>query len=205
MITTMFRSMFRSVTFAASAALLSLPFASTAHAQAQLIPHFGISGGASIPQSSFGDGVNTGYNVNAMINVGVPLSPLAFRGEVGWNRFDLSGSNTSGNVRMVNGSVDVLLIPSSVMTAKPYLIAGLGAYNVKTQIDATGILVPSTGFSGGAGSENSSTRLGFNGGIGFAFGLGSVGTFLEARYVTVNGKDGSSSLSFVPLTFGITF
>jgi len=201
MITTMFRSMSRAVTLAASAALLSLPFASTAHAQAQLVPHFGISGGASIPQSSFGDGVNTGYNVNAMINVGVPLSPLAFRGEVGWNRFDLSGNNTSGNIRMFNGSVDVLLIPSSVMTAKPYLIAGLGAYNVRGSVDTGGL----PGADAFVGVDNSSTRLGFNGGIGFAFGLGSVGTFLEARYVTVNGKDGSSSLSFVPLTFGITF
>ncbi len=197
--------MFKPIVLAASAALLSLPFASTARAQAQLIPHFGISGGASIPQSSFGDGVNTGYNVNAMMNIGVPLSPLAFRGEIGWNHFDLSDNNASGNVRMVNGSVDVLLIPSSVMTAKPYLIAGIGGYNVKTKVDDTGVLVPSTGFSSGLGSENSSTRLGFNGGVGFAFGLGSVGTFLEARYVVVNGDNGGSSLSFVPLTFGITF
>lgn len=199
----MITTMWRSIALAASAALLSLPFASTAHAQAQLIPHFGISGGASIPQSSFGDGVNTGYNVNAMVNVGVPLSPLAFRGEVGWNHFDISGNSTSGNVRTVNGSVDVLLIPSSVMTAKPYLIAGLGAYNVRTTIDDSGIITP--GFGTIVGSEESSTRLGFNGGVGLAFGLGTVGTFLEARYVTVNGKNGSNSLSFIPITFGLTF
>ena len=193
--------MFKSLSLAASAALLSLTIASTAHAQAQTMPLLGISGGASIPQSSFGDGVNTGYNVNGMINIGVPLSPLAFRGEVGWNRFDLSGNNASGNVRMVNGTANVVLIPSTVMTAKPYLIAGIGAYNVKTTVDNSGGLLGTGAFT----SSSSDTRLGFNGGVGFAFGLGSIGTIVEARYVTVNGKNGSGSLSFVPVSFGITF
>lgn len=193
--------MIKSVSLAASAALLSLTIASTAHAQAQTMPLLGISAGASIPQSSFGDGVNTGYNVNGMINVGVPLSPLGFRGEVGWNHFDLSGNNVSGNVRMINGSANVVLIPSTVMTAKPYLIAGVGAYNVKTTVDNTGGLLGTGTFT----SSSSDTRLGFNGGIGFSFGLGSVGTIVEARYVTVNGKNGSGSLSFVPVSFGITF
>ena len=189
------------IALTAAAALLSLTLAPAAHAQAQMMPHFGISAGASIPQSSFGDGVNTGYNVNGMINIGVPLSPLGFRGEVGWNRFDLSGNNVSGNVRMVNGAVNVVLAPSTVMTAKPYFIAGLGVYNVKSTGNATGGIlsgaVPTT--------STADTRLGFNGGIGFAFGLGPVGTLLEARYVNVNSSDNSGSLSFVPISFGITF
>ena len=193
--------MFKSVSLAASAALLSLMIASTARAQAQTMPLFGVSAGASIPQSSFGDGVNTGYNVNGMVNVGIPLSPLGFRGEVGWNRFDLSGNSVSGNVRMINGSANVVLVPSTVMTAKPYLIAGVGAYNVNTTVDNSGGLLGTGGFT----SSSSDTRLGFNGGIGFSFGLGSVGTIVEARYVSVNGKNGSSSLSFVPVSFGITF
>ena len=189
------------IALTAAAALLSLTLAPEAHAQAQMMPHFGISAGASIPQSSFGDGVNTGYNVNGMINIGVPLSPLGFRGEVGWNRFDLSGNNVSGNVRMVNGAVNVVLAPSTVMTAKPYFIAGLGVYNVKSTGNASG------GILGGAVPTTSTadTRLGFNGGIGFAFGLGPVGTLLEARYVNVNSSDNSGSLSFVPISFGITF
>lgn len=193
--------MIKHVAIAASAALLSLTLVSNAQAQAQTMPHFGISAGASIPQSSFGDGVNTGYNVNALVNVGIPLSPLGFRAEAGWNHFDMSGSNASGSVRMVNGALNVVLVPSSVMTAKPYLIAGVGAYNVRSTIGNTG------GFLGGMfpNRSTSDTRLGFNGGIGFSFGLGPVGTFVEGRYVSVNGKNGSGSLSFVPVSFGITF
>jgi len=193
--------MTRHIALTAAAALLSLALAPRAQAQAQVMPHFGIAGGASVPLSSFGDGVNTGYNVTGMVNVGVPLSPIGFRGEVGWNRFDLSGSNASGNVRMVNGTLNAVLAPSTIMTAKPYFIAGVGVYNVKTTVDNNGGLL----LGNAVANESSDTRLGFNGGIGFAFGLGPIGTMLEARYVTVNGKNGSSSLSFVPISFGITF
>ena len=196
--------MTRHVVLSAAAALLSVALAPRARAQAQVMPHFGITAGASVPLSSFGDGVNTGYHVGGLVNIGIPLSPIGFRGEVGWNRFDLSDNNISGNVRMINGALNFVMAPSTIMTAKPYFIAGVGAYNVKTSIDQGAIATPG-GLFDPSGNENSSTRLGFNGGIGLAFGLGSVGTLLEARYVTVNGANGSGSLSFVPVSFGITF
>lgn len=194
--------MTRRLSLAAAAALLSLAIAPRAQAQAQAMPHFGISAGASVPLSSFGDGVNTGYNVGGLVNIGIPLSPLGFRGEVGWNHFDLSDNGTSGNVRMIDGAANVVLAPSTIMTAKPYFIAGLGVYHVKTTVDRS-VITPGLGSI--ATGSTSDTRLGFNGGIGFAFGLGSVGTIVEARYVTVNGTNGGKSLSFVPISFGITF
>lgn len=192
--------MTRHIALAAAVAALSLTFGSTAGAQAQAMPHFGISAGASIPESTFGESVNTGYNLNAMVNVTVPLSPVGFRLEGGWNRFDLSSGNGDGNVRVANGSANVILIPSAVMTAKPYLIAGVGAYNVKTSIDNTGTLL-----SGAFTSESSDTRIGFNGGIGLMFGLGPIGSMLEARYVSVSGKNGGGSLAYIPVSFGVTF
>ena len=196
--------MTRSIVLTATAALLSLAMAPSARAQAQVMPHFGITAGASVPLSSFGDGVNTGYHVGGLVNVGIPLSPIGFRGEVGWNRFDLSDNSVAGNVRMINGALNVVMAPSTIMTAKPYFIAGVGAYNVKTSFDQGAIATPNGLFDPNA-NESSSTRLGLNGGVGLAFGLGSVGTLLEARYVTVNGANGDRSLSFVPISFGITF
>lgn len=196
--------MTRNVVLTATAALLSLAIAPSARAQAQVMPHFGITAGASVPLSTFGDGVNTGFHVGGLVNVGIPLSPIGFRGEVGWNRFDLSGSSVAGNVRMINGALNVVMAPSTIMTAKPYFIAGVGAYNVKTSFDRGAIATPNGIFDPGA-DANSSTRLGFNGGVGLAFGLGSIGTLLEARYVTVNGANGDRSLTFVPISFGITF
>jgi opacity protein-like surface antigen len=192
--------MTRHIALAAAVATLSLTIAGTAGAQAQAMPHFGISAGASIPESTFGEVANTGYNVNAMLNVTVPLSPVGFRIEGGWNRFDLNNANGSGEVRVANGSANVILIPSAVMTAKPYLIAGVGAYNVKGSFGATSPLGTDV-FT----SSSSDTRVGFNGGIGLMFGLGPVGSMIEARYVSVNGKNGGSSLTYIPVSFGVTF
>ncbi len=185
--------------FATSAALLCLTLATPARAQAQV--HFGISAGASIPQSSFGEQVSTGFNVTGMVNVTVPLSPLGFRGEVGFNRFDIDSNIGNGNVRMINGAANVILTPSSIMGAKPYLIGGIGVYNVRGVV-SNGGLIGGDVFSSSSGSDS---RLGFNGGIGLTFGLGSIGTMLEARYVSVNGRNGSGSMAFVPVSFGVTF
>lgn len=191
--------MTRHITLAAAIATLSLTIATTANAQAQAMPHFGISAGASIPESTFGESVNTGYNVNGMINMSVPLSPIGFRGEVGLNHFDLSNSPAGGNVRVINGTLNVVMTPSAVMTAKPYLIAGLGAYRVK------GSFAPALGGDVFSSNGSNTTRMGFNGGIGLMFGLGPIGSILEARYVTVNGTDGGGSLTYIPITFGVTF
>jgi hypothetical protein len=188
--------MIRRIAFAASAAVLALALPAVARAQA----HFGISAGASIPESRFGESVNTGFNVNGMVNVTVPLSPLGFRGEVGFNHFDLSDNVGSGSVRMINGALNFILTPSTIMGAKPYLIGGVGAYNVNSKVSSTFAL--GNVFSS---SSESSTRIGFNGGLGLTFGLGPVGTMLEARYVSVGGKNGSGTMTFVPVSFGITF
>ena len=189
------------IVLTASAALLALAVARPAGAQA----HFGISGGASIPESRFGEAVNTGYNVNGMVNIGIPLSPLGFRAEVGLNHFDFGDAYGNGNVRMINGSANFILTPSSIMGAKPYLIGGLGMYNVKSTVGPVTNPVLSGVATSPFATESSDTRLGFNGGLGLTFGLGPIGTMLEARYVSVNGRNGSGSMAFVPVSFGVTF
>lgn len=177
--------------FGITAVALSLAVAAPAHAQA----HFGISAGASLPTGDFGDAADAGYNVNALVGISMPMSPIGFRGEVGWNQFDVKGGSND-TWRFLNGTANVVLTPSSFMPAKPYLIAGIGAYNVKLSGDNI------TTVLGGSQSE---TRVGFNGGVGFKASVGELGAFLEARYVSVSGKNGGSALSYVPVTFGITF
>ena len=191
--------MIKRIVVAASAVLLLVTLAAAAQAQAQTPVHVGIALGASIPESSFGEQVSTGFNATGLVNVSIPLSPLGFRGEVGYNRFDIDSKLGGGNVRMLNGAANVILTPSSIMGAKPYLIGGIGAYNVRGAASGNGLIGTVTS------NNTSDTRLGFNGGLGLTFGLGEVGTMLEARYVTVNGKNGGSSMAFVPVTFGITF
>jgi hypothetical protein len=177
--------------FGVAAVALSLAIAAPAQAQA----HFGLSAGASVPTGDFGNAANSGFNLNGLVDVSVPVSPIGFRGEVGWNRFTVKGGS-SNNWDFINGTANIVLQPSTMLPAKPYLIGGLGIYNVRLSgNDITSVF----------GGTQSESRVGFNGGVGFKAGLGTLGAFLEARYVSVQGKNGSSNLNYVPVTFGITF
>ncbi|MDB4899163.1 MAG: hypothetical protein JWN53_971, partial [Gemmatimonadetes bacterium] len=75
--------------------------------------------------------------------------------------------------------------------ASPYLIGGVGAYNVKADFG-----------NNGTNGNNSQTEAGFNVGGGIRFPLGLLSTFLEARY---HKTLGDSNTQYVPITFGINF
>ena len=167
---------------AGSATLFLLAFATPAQAQLR----FGLGGGASVPSGVFDDAADVGFHLTGLVTTLVPLSPMGFRGEVSVTQFDAAGQR-NGDYRVIDGTANVLLTPGTYMTAKPYFIAGIGAYNVEE---------PRDGESG--------TRIGVNGGFGLTFGMGAMQTFLEARWVSVNAG-GGTRLSYVPVSFGLMF
>ena len=175
-------------------ALLALSLAAAAPARAQA--HVGISAGATVPTGDFGKSADTGFNLNGLIDVSVPVSPIGFRAEVGWNRFNVRGNDAD----IINGTGNIVLTPASIfMVAKPYLIGGIGAYHVSQSNDTLTPIVL------GNSSTDAQTRVGFNGGVGFKSTLGGLGAFLEARYVSITGKNGATNTTYVPVTFGIVF
>lgn len=178
-----------------AAALLALSLAAAA-APARAQAHVGISAGASIPTGDFGSAADAGFNLNGLVDVLPPMSPIGFRAEVGWNQFDLGGNKAN----IINGTGNIVLTPATVfMVAKPYLIGGIGAYNTRySDSQALPQIL-------GGGSSDSQTSVGFNGGVGFKSTLGGLGAFLEARFVSISGKNGGSSTTYVPITFGLTF
>jgi hypothetical protein len=160
-------------------------------ARAQL--QIGLGAGASVPTDDFDNIADVGFHVTGLVTTLMPQSPLGFRGELSVTRFDVS---SGGDVRLVNGTANLVLAPRAFMTAKPYFIGGVGAYNVDH---------PAINLGGGRRrAASSSTRLGVNAGFGLNFGLGTRRTFLEARWVSVNPGEGVK-VTFVPVTFGITF
>jgi hypothetical protein len=166
---------------------LSLVAAPTARAQAG----FGVSAGLSMPTGDFGKAFKSGYSVNGLLGFSMPMSPLGFRAEVGYNSWDgkssvgLSGIKASS----LSGTANVVLQVPGMVAAKPYLIGGLGEHRMK--VDA------------GGGNNSSESKLGWNVGGGLGFGLGTLQTMVEARYVTVNTSGGSTH--YVPVTVGIMF
>jgi len=166
---------------------LSLVAAPSAHAQVGV----GISAGASIPTGDFGKDTKTGYSVNGLIGFTMPLSPIGFRGEVGYNSWDgKSGTLSEGaTASSLSGTANVVLQVPGMLVAKPYVIAGIGEHRMKVDAGALG--------------SDTQNKMGWNVGGGLNFGLGTLSTMLEARYVTVNTDGGSTH--YVPVTFGIMF
>ena len=179
--------MMKRLVIAASAVALSFAAAPTAHAQV----HVGVSAGASIPTGDFGKDFKTGYSVNGLIGFSMPLSPIGFRGEVGYNAWDGKSSLGISGVKAsaLSGAANIVLQVPGMIAAKPYFIGGIGDYRLKAEIPGFG--------------STTETKFGYNVGGGINFGLGTLATMLEARYITVNTTGGSTH--YVPVTFGIMF
>lgn len=179
--------MMKRLVFAASAVVLSFAAAPTAHAQV----HVGVSLGASFPTGDFGKDFKTGYSVNGLIGFSMPMSPVGFRGEVGYNAWDGKPSLGISGVKAssLSGAANIVLQVPGMIAAKPYVIGGIGDYRMKFDIPGLG--------------NGSETKFGYNVGGGVNFGLGTLATMVEARYITVNTSGGTTH--FVPVTFGIMF
>jgi len=180
-----------------AAAVAVVAFASAA-AQAQVNPFsLGVSGGAVVPTGDFGNRYNTGYGINGIIAVRVPVAPVSFRGEVGYARNTAKLSDDI-NLRAISGVANLVfnLAAGPAVTVRPYLIGGAGVYNLKVDLDGVdeGELL---------GGDDTDTKFGLNGGIGIELPLSGISAFGEVRFTSVFVE--GSNLNFVPITVGIRF
>jgi opacity protein-like surface antigen len=146
----------------------------------------GIAAGAALPFGDYADVVKSGYNGTVTLGVTPLGSPLGLRVDGMYNK--LSGKGAIPDDRIIAGSANVVFNLPGV-GIRPYLIGGVGYYNVKQD------------FTGAADLN----KVGFNAGAGAAFPLSGFTTFLEARVHHVPLDDPSVSPTFVPVTFGIIF
>jgi hypothetical protein len=156
---------------------------STAEAQRPFT--VGLSGGAAIPLSDLSDSHKVGYNAAAHLGINMPASPIGFRLEGFYNKFagqDLTVGSVP-DLRIAGGNVNITYAFGGT-GMRPYVIGGVGSYNIKPDVGA------------------SATEFGINAGLGAKFQLSGLGTFVEARLHTVSGDD---QIQFVPITFGIEF
>jgi hypothetical protein len=162
-------------------------------AQAQGIS-LGLGGGVVVPTGDLADGTSTGFSGTAQLRVKPPVSPLGLQVDAFYTRFGLDG--VDGNSRVLGATANALFAFPGASPARPYLVGGLGLYNLKTSID-------------GLGSSDSQTKFGLNAGAGFDFGLGKVNLFAEGRFHMImkalnNGTDEKSAY-MIPLTVGVRF
>jgi opacity protein-like surface antigen len=197
-----------------AACMLTAPF--VAHAQDSRPVQFGVMGGATLPVGILRDASKVGWNAGALVNVGASESPLRFRVDGQWHQLGGGGgvigcSFTPGggfcpepvDVRIIDGTANVVYTVGSNSPTCIYLLAGAGVYGERATAPANG-------------SRGNATKFGLNAGIGLRFFLSSsLGGFVEARYHNVlHGSDvgdyakrstTTKSLQFIPISAGITF
>jgi hypothetical protein len=162
---------------------------SAADAQAQI--GFSIGAGPSFAMGDFGDNVDMGYHAKVAASFSIPLLPIGLQAEGMWNRFDMSdvnGVEVDGHAQILNGSLNAVInLPTPGIT--PYIIGGVGYYNLKEETPL------------GEGDFND---FGINAGVGVRLGLvGLGGVFAEARLNNVFTE--GDAVRFIPVTLGIRF
>lgn len=170
-------------------ALLALS-ASAARAQMSggLLPlSFGIAGGTAIPSGKLGDIANSGYDLTGMLEFKPPVIPFGLRLDASYNQFGYNHSTSAHGHAHVASLTGNVVLSSSFPIVHPYLIGGLGYYNVS------------------AASTQSSDNLGFDigGGVSVSIPLTGVSVFAEARYNYVGTS--RASTQFTPVVLGVTF
>jgi hypothetical protein len=149
---------------------------------------FSIAGGATMPVGDASDFYDTGFNLMGSVNVQPAYLPVGARFDVMYHSLggkDL-GLLEADDLNVLAGNANVVLTVSNTGTVRPYVLGGVGAYN----LDA-------------GGSSESVTKFGLNGGGGIEFGVGGFNTFVEARLHSIFTED--SKTNIVPVVFGIRF
>ena len=152
---------------------------------------FGVGGGATVPIGDYKNLDKAGWHALGMVLVELPLSPVAIRVD------GMYGQTTHkrpllGKTKLGGGTANaVLRLGPPAPLVKPYLVAGVGFYNVKIE------------FTGAGPSSSSESKFAFGGGVGISFGLAAAHGFVEARFLSV--QTSGSATNFIPITAGVTF
>ena len=156
-------------------------------AQAQAGLSLGLGAGAVIPTGSMADLNSTGWTGQTSLRVKPAVSPLGFQVDASYSRMGFDQGD--GHMSTLAGTANAVYAFPSAAAARPYLIGGLGVYNMR------------------AGGE-AVTKFGGNAGAGFDLKLGSASLYAEGRFHAIlNGginETGEEATAYmIPLTVGL--
>jgi opacity protein-like surface antigen len=159
---------------------------------------FGIGGGVSVPVADAKDAFKTGYNGQGFVRFNLHGLPIQPRIEFSLSHFDLDevkvGTTGTGQVMAGLANLEFPLLQTGPI--RPYIVAGVGAYNLETELD-------------NATTSASDTKFGVNGGGGVMLHFGhTISAYAEARVDNVFTDEGfidTKQIQVVPVTFGVVF
>ena len=152
----------------------------------------GIGGGLVLPTGDYKTVDKMGWLVGADATYWLMGAPVGIRVEGQYSQTSHK-NGVDGNSKIIGGLGDlVYAFGQTNDQIRPYILGGVGIFNVK-------VTVPSASF------DSSETKVGFGGGAGVAFKLGTGGTrfFVEGKFMTVSTS--GSSTTFLPVRAGFRF
>jgi hypothetical protein len=202
------------LSLAIASPLAAQAFPSGPHGEEQHIIRVGFGGGMTVPVSNARDAFKGGVNGQGFVLIQLPGGLPALRFAASYDQLSLKptianparpGEDEAGHSKVIGGvgGIKFHLIPGPV---RPYVMAGVGAFNISDLTSAA---------SGTAASASTSTtNFGVDGGAGIEIKLGRFSGFVEGRIQNIysgNLYTGSgalvskSSIQSVPVTFGFIF
>jgi opacity protein-like surface antigen len=186
------------------AAIVSTASAQMDNLESNRIISVGLGGGVSVPVSDAKDAFKNGFNGQGFVRLNLKFLPIRPRVDFSFQRFDLKDAQVSGGPSTpIDGHGQVLAGLGSIQLdllrgpIRPYIVAGVGAYQLKTTVEGTG------------GTETSTTKFGVNGGGGLVVRLGKLcSLYAEGRVDNVftdQGVIAADQIQLVPVTFGVVF
>jgi hypothetical protein len=160
---------------------------------------FGLGAGVSVPVSDAGDAFKNGWVGHGFVRLNESAIPVRLRMDFTFSSFDFKDVKfgTPGTQSMFAGLGDVEIYLLNSGPVRPYVIAGLGAYFINTELNGT------------LGGSTSDTSMGINGGVGIRFKLpGTLLGYVEGRVDNVYSDQGlvnADQIQVVPVTLGVVF
>jgi opacity protein-like surface antigen len=166
------------------AALIALVTAAPVGAQ---IPVIGVAGGLAIPTSRYNRANNIGFNFQVSADLHPVPGPFEFRGDVLWSRFAISDPGV-GSSNIVGGTFDVVFdLPTPGLA--PYILAGVGVYDVEAGHDDVHHSRFGTGLNIGGGVRTPIAPF--------------LQAFVEVRYHAIYASPFGGDATFLPILVGI--
>ncbi len=181
--------------------LTGLVAANGAWAQVPKLWHIGVSGGTSLPMNDAKDVLKNGYNLQGFVSFALPGLPMHVRAALNYESFDFKQAlGAAGTGSLLGGVANATYRFPLLGMITPYVTAGLGAYNTKSEVT-----------SGPVTGSVSNVNFGINGGAGVELHLGSINAFAEGKLENIYTDKGWSTSAqnlntqVIPITFGVMF
>jgi len=152
----------------------------------------GIGAGVLLPIGDYKTADKLGWLAGADVTYWLTGGMIGIRAEGSYSQTSQASGIRAHTTKIFGGMAEGVWAPGkSADQIRPYLLAGLGFFNAKVA-DSTG-------------ASASATKIGFGGGAGVAFKMGTGGTriFVEGKFVSVSTD--LVKTNFIPFRAGVRF